>query len=100
MINIIKSAFNIIKTLASALLLLFLVTFMVVNRQLVTVSFFPLPFEVETRTFLVIIFFFLLGMLCGFLAFSRNMIGKSLSNFKDKMKIKKLEKVNRNKTVE
>jgi len=38
------------------------------------------------------IFFFLFGMLFGFLAFSENMINKSISNFQDRRKLKKLEK--------
>lgn len=95
----IKSTFNILKTLLFSFLLLLLVTFMVVNRQQVTVSFYPLPFEIETRVFLVIILFFLLGMLVGFLAFSKSMITKSISNFKDKSKIKKLEKAEAKKNI-
>jgi hypothetical protein len=38
------------------------------------------------------IFFFLFGMLFGFLAFSENMINKSISNFQDRRNLKKLEK--------
>lgn len=69
-----------------------LVIFMVNNRDTVTISTHPLPFEIETKVFLVMLFFFLFGMLFGFLAFSKNMIQSWLTNFRNRLKIRKLEK--------
>lgn len=67
---------------------------MINNRDVITIHTHPFPFEIETRIFLLMLFFFLFGMLFGFLAFSKNMIEKSISNFKDRWKIYRLEKKN------
>lgn len=65
---------------------------MVNNHDNVTIYLQPLPFEIETKIFLAMMFFFVLGVLVGFLTFSKNMFSKSIDNFKDRLKIKKLEK--------
>lgn len=65
---------------------------MVNNREFTTISFSPLPYNIETRVFLLMIFFFLLGMFFGFLAFSQNMLSNFVAGFKTKKHIKKLEK--------
>lgn len=92
MLNFLKLIFRFAKTFILSLLLICLVIFMVNNRDAITIHTHPLPFEIETRVFVLMIFFFLFGMLFGFLAFSKNMIQKSISNFKDRLKIRKLEK--------
>lgn len=92
MIQIIKSIFQIIKSIILFILLICLVNFMVNNRAMITISANPLPFEIEISTFLVMIFFFVLGVFFGFLAFSTNMFGKSFRHFKDRLKIRKLQK--------
>jgi len=65
---------------------------MVSNRDVIIIRFSPLPFEIETRVFMLMIGFFLFGLLFGFLAFSQNLISRIINGFKDKAKIKKLEK--------
>ncbi len=92
MLNFIRSIFRITRTVILSLLLICLVIFMVNNRDAITIHTHPLPFDIETRVFVLMIFFFLFGMLFGFLAFSQNMIRKSITNFQDRRKIKKLEK--------
>ncbi len=92
MLKFIKSLFGFTKTIILSILLICLVIFMVNNRDLITIHTHPLPFEIESRVYLVMLFFFLFGMSFGFLAFSKNMIAKTISNFKDRLKIKKLEK--------
>ncbi|MDX2083503.1 MAG: hypothetical protein SFV53_05920 [Rickettsiales bacterium] len=92
MINFFKSILNFTKNLIILALLLGLIIFMVDNRDIVVIRTNPLPFEIETRVFVVMIFFFLLGTFFGFLAFSKTMLNKSFTNFKDKIKIKKLQK--------
>lgn len=66
--------------------------FMVNNREIVKISFFPLPIEIETKAFVIMIWFFLLGLSFGIIACSQSLIKKSISGFKNKNKIKKLEK--------
>ena len=92
MLNFFRSIIRTIRAIILSLLLIILVIFMVDNREIITISTNPLPFEIEIRIYLLMIFFFLLGMAFGFLAFSQTMIKKSISNFKDRWKIKKLEK--------
>ena len=90
--NFIKSVFRFIKTLITSVILVCFVIFMVTNRQEVSVSLSPLPFVIETRVFIVMIFTFAMGVLFGFLAISPNLIGKTITNFRNNRKIKKLEK--------
>jgi len=99
MLNIIKSTIRIIKSFTIFLLLLCLVVFMIDNREIITINTYPLPFKIELRAFLVMILFFVLGMLFGFLVFSQKMISKSISNFKDRRRIQKLEKAGKNEPV-
>jgi len=96
MLEIIKSTIRIIKSFAIFLLLICLVVFMIDNREIITINTYPLPFKIELRAFLVMILFFVLGMLFGFLVFSQKMISKSISNFKDRRRLQKLEKAGKN----
>lgn len=90
--NLIKSILRIIRSLILAIFLICLVIFMVNNRDVVTIHLYPLPFEIETRIFLVMISVFVLGMIFGLLACSQNLIKRAIERFKDRNKIKKLEK--------
>ena len=92
MVNFFKSILRFAKTIILSLLLICLVVFMVNNRDIIAIHTQPLPFEIEIRVFVLMIFFFLFGMLFGFLAFSKNMISGFLIRVKDRLKIKKLEK--------
>ena len=92
MINFIKSVLRTIRSIVLTAVLICLVIFMVNNREVATINFSPLPYNIETRVFLVMIAFFLLGMFFGFLAFSKNMLNNLASGFKTKNHIKKLEK--------
>ncbi len=95
MFNFLKSIFGLAKTFILSLFLICLVIFMVNNRDVITIHTHPFPFEIEIRIFVLMLFFFLFGMLFGFLAFSKNMLEKSWSNFKDHWKIRGLERKNR-----
>jgi uncharacterized membrane protein YciS (DUF1049 family) len=92
MLNFIKSIIQNIKTVLLSLVLICLVIFMVNNRQIVTLQLFPLPIEIDTRVFVLMFFFFLLGMFFGMLACTKSLLTRIFSNFRDKQKIKKLEK--------
>jgi hypothetical protein len=65
---------------------------MVNNRTEIAVDLYPLPFVLETKLFLTIIFFFILGILFGIFAVSGSLFRKTLANFRSKIQIKKLEK--------
>ncbi len=92
MLNFLKSTIRTIKTIILSLILICLIIFMVNNREDVTLHLFPLPFEIQTRVFMVMIFFFLFGMFFGMLACSKSLLTRIFTGFKDKQKIKKLEK--------
>ncbi len=66
---------------------------MVSNRGKITIFFYPLPFEIETRIFFIMIAFFLAGATFGILIMSKNLFKKTLENANNRRKIKKLEKV-------
>jgi len=90
--NFLKSLFRFIRILVLTALLIALVIFMVNNRAPSTLVLYPLPFEIETRMFMVMISFFLLGLFFGILLCSKNIIKRIFENFKSRRKIKKLER--------
>jgi uncharacterized integral membrane protein len=90
--NLLKSILRITHTIITTALLLCLVIFMVNNRGSATIQLYPLPFEIETRIFVVMIGFFLLGMIFGILVCSQSMLKRAFEHFKARRKIKKLEK--------
>ncbi len=90
--NFIKSILRIIRTVILSLLLVCIVIFMVNNRDTVTIHLHPLPFDVETRIFVVMIIVFLLGLLFGILSCSQSLIKRIFTNLNDRRKLRKLEK--------
>ena len=89
--NFLKSIFRTIKSIILSIFLVCLVAFMVNNRETATLHLSPLPFNIETKMFIILIVFFVLGMLFGFLSLSQNLIGKTMTNIFNRHKIKKLE---------
>ncbi len=87
-----KSFVRIIKKIIALSALICFVTFIVNNRQEITIQLFPLPFEIQTRLFFVIITCFLLGLLFGAIIFSKTIFGHIITNFRNTRKIKSLEK--------
>ncbi len=96
MLNFIKSIFRITKLLLILILLSFLVSFMVSNREIISINFYPIPFTIEARIFVIVFLFFVSGMILGFFIFSSHMISKSIRHFKDHRKIVKLVKAQDN----
>lgn len=92
MLKFFQSASRVIKSSFYCIILIILVTFMINNRGIVTVNLFPLPFELETKTFLLIISSFLLGLIFGILSCSQNIIKHFFISIRDRSKIKGLEK--------
>ncbi len=85
---------DITKTILIFLLILFIIFFSIVNSEIIKINFdfFPFNFVVEIRVFLLIIFCFSLGFLCGIAATSYSLIIKYFENLKDKKRVEKLEK--------
>lgn len=74
------------------LLLIVLVMFTVVNARMVTLSFFPLPYEVDMPFYLVMLIVFLVGvMVSNMIAYGDKAVLRSGVRKKDKA-IRKLEK--------
>lgn len=88
LINILNS----LKTIIVTVIVSFIIIFMVSNREIVAINFSPLPIEaVEIRVFLLILIFYVLGLLTASLIFSSSLIRKTFKNFKQKRQIRKLQ---------
>jgi len=87
-----KSLFRILRSVISLLILICVVVFMTNNAETSVINLYPLPFEIATKTFMVMIIFFLLGFIFAILICSKTIIKKSAENFGSRQKIKKLEK--------
>jgi len=87
--NILKS----IKGVVVSLILILVIVFMINNREIVEVTFDPLPFEkIQTRVFFLILISYLLGLITAIIIYSSNMIKSALRNIKQNHQIKKLKK--------
>ena len=87
--NILKS----IKEILITLLLILIVIFMINNREIIEVKFYPLPIDkIQTRIFFLMLIFYLLGLLTAIMIYSNSLIKSAVKNFKQKHQIKKLEK--------
>jgi|GEM_PF-1549523 uncharacterized membrane protein YciS (DUF1049 family) len=87
--NILKS----IKGIIVSLILILVIVFMINNREIVEVTFDPLPFEkIQTRIFFLILISYLLGLITAIIIYSSNMIKSALRNIKQNHQIKKLKK--------
>lgn len=94
LINNMSKIFNIFKITCIFILILFMVFFSIRNSDLIKINFdfFPFSHTIEIRVFLLIIFCFCTGFLCGISATSYSLILKYIENFKEKRKNKKLQK--------
>lgn len=75
------------KAIILAIILIFLIVFMVNNREIITINFYPLPFIIETRLFFMMIICFLVGIIFGLLIFSQNILKNSYFEFKNRKNI-------------
>jgi len=80
--KIISKVFHLIKSLILLAFLTCLVIFMVNNREVVTLHLAPLPFDIDTRMFMVLLSMFLIGMVFGLLILSYSIVGNSIRNFR------------------
>ena len=81
MLNFLKSIFRIARSLFVALILTLLIVFMVNNRELVNINFYPLPTHIEIRVFLLGMICFVAGIVFGFLIFSSKSLYKSFLGY-------------------
>ncbi|HSQ97309.1 MAG TPA: LapA family protein [Rickettsiales bacterium] len=58
----------------------------------INLNFFPFHYIVEMRIFLLIIFCFSIGFLCGILASTYSLFLKCIENFKERRKVRRLQK--------
>jgi len=87
--NILKS----IKGILISLMLILIVIFMINNREIIEVEFYPLPIDkIQTRMFVLMLIFYLLGLLTTVMIYSNSLVKSAVKNFKQKHQIKKLEK--------
>ncbi|MDA0902383.1 MAG: lipopolysaccharide assembly protein LapA domain-containing protein [Proteobacteria bacterium] len=90
--KLIKSTFKYIRIITLALLLTIVVTFCINNDSLVILSLNPLPFEIQTKLFLLLILFFLIGVVVGFLTLSKRLVSSKMHSMISDRKLAKLEK--------
>jgi uncharacterized membrane protein YciS (DUF1049 family) len=66
---------------------------MINNRQIVAIEFTPIPINTfETRLFVLMILFYLAGLITAFLIYSNSLFKSFIKNLQQKRKIQKLEK--------
>ena len=88
----IKSILRIFRSVVLLLLLVCLVIFMLDNREVITISTHPLPFEIQTRVFVMMIVCFVLWLIFGIISCSPTIIQNFFKRLSDQRKIRKLEK--------
>ena len=87
-----KNLFNSIKSILVSLILVFVIVFMINNREIITINFNPLPFDsIETRLFVLMLFFYILGLVTAILIYSNSLIKSAIRNLKQKRQINKLQ---------
>lgn len=87
-----KNLFNSIKSILVSLILVFVVIFMINNREIITINFNPLPFDsIETRLFVLMLFFYILGLITAILIYSNSLIKSTIRNIKQKRQVNKLQ---------
>lgn len=89
--SFIKSILKISRSIILGSALICMVVFMVDNREAVVINMQPLPFEIQTRVFVLIIFCFVVGLIFGLILCSPAIIRNFFGKISSRRKIKKLE---------
>lgn len=90
--KLLKNLFNSIKSILVSLILVFVIVFMINNREIITINFNPLPFDgIETRLFVLMLFFYILGLITAILIYSNSLVKSAIRNLKQKRQINKLQ---------
>ena len=93
--NFLKSIIRIIKATILSIFLVGLIVFMTSNRDHISVHLYPIPFDIETRVFVVMISFFIFGIIFGMIFASQNAIKAMMKDYHNKRTIKKMVKKNK-----
>ena len=83
---------KILKKSAFIFFISFLILFMINNRDYIFIKLFPFPFEVESRIFVVVASFFILGYIFAMIIYSKNLLNTNLRSLLAKKTIKKSTK--------
>jgi uncharacterized membrane protein YciS (DUF1049 family) len=85
---------NVIKMALLFVIVLCVVFFSIMNSEVVKINlnFAPFHHTIEIRIFLLIIFCFIAGFLCGILASTYSLFIKCIENFREKRKVKNLQR--------
>ena len=93
-----RKVFRIIDKIIFILITAIIVVFCLNNNQIAQISLYPLPFEVETRLFIIVLMSIFGGVLIGFACSSISLTKERLKNFVGRYKIKflqrKVDKIN------
>lgn len=89
--SFIRSVLKISRSIILAAALICMVVFMVDNRDVIVINMQPLPFEVQTRVFVLMIFCFVMGLIFGLIFCSPVIIRNFFGKIANRHKIKNLE---------
>lgn len=92
MITLIKSLITIFKLLLLTTVIIYLANFVVNNDAYVTINLEPLPYEITTKIFIIMIGFFVAGLVVSLLISTPKNIACSFKEFNSERKIKSLNK--------
>jgi uncharacterized membrane protein YciS (DUF1049 family) len=84
--------FRIIDRIIFILITAIIVVFCLNNNQIIQISLYPLPFEVQTRLFIIVLIAMSIGVVIGFFCSFASLIKERLKNFASKWRIKNLQK--------
>ncbi|MCE3255669.1 MAG: hypothetical protein K0R25_1163 [Rickettsiaceae bacterium] len=90
--NFLRKIFGIISKIIFVLIVAIIMIFCVNNVQTIKISLEPLPFEIETRLFLLVLICFFGGVFLGFLSCSFSLTKEKCKHFISKWKIGTLKK--------
>jgi len=87
-----QKIFRIIDKIIFILIVAIIVVFCLSNNQISQISLYPLPFEVETRLFIVVLMSIFGGILIGFTCSSISLTKERFKNFVSGWRIKFLQR--------
>ena len=82
--------FRIIDRIIFILITAIIVVFCLNNNQITQISLYPLPFEVQTRLFIIVLLAMSIGAMIGFCCSFASLTKERLKNFANKWRIKNL----------
>ncbi len=90
--NFIIAILDFLSVTVKMLLLLLVVIFLMQNSHILNITLSPLPFEIEAPASILMILFFVLGVIFGMILCSKTIIKKTIKNLSGNRELKKLQK--------